>query len=396
MKKILMVLEAEFPSDERVEKEIESLKEAGFEVNIAVYTFIDRPLIEKYNNYKIYRKRISMLLYKSSAASLVIPCYFRFWYRFLNKVLKKEKYDFIHIHDLPLSKPAYKLALKYNLKLICDQHEFYSNWIVRTRHYNTISGKIIRRLSNWEQYENKYLNKADLVITVAESLRDLYIKKINIIPDKIVTLPNTPSIAIFNPANVDENIISTYRNRFVLFYAGGLDYLRGIDFILEGLSVLKSEIRNILFLVAGKENRSFSMEDLISRHGVEENVSFIGWVPLKELPSYVAASNICFFVPKADNLEINNTIATKIYQYAAMGKPVIVSEARLMKEFVEKNQIGYSVPFGNVQELCSVVRTIYGNPGISESIRQKGFNVVKLNSWELSSLPFIKKYKNLN
>jgi glycosyltransferase involved in cell wall biosynthesis len=391
-----MVLDAEFPSDERVEKEIESLKEAGFEVNIAVYTFLDRPFIENHNNYKIYRKKISKLLYKSSAASLVIPFYFQFWYRFLNKILKSNNYDCIHIHDLPLSKIGYKLALKYNLKLICDQHEFYSNWIVRTKHYNTVSGKIIRRLSNWEKYEKIYLNKADMVITVAESLRELYIKKTNVLPDKIVTLPNTPSVVIFNPANVDENITLPYKNRFVLFYAGGLDYLRGIDFILEGLSVLKNEIRNILFLVAGKENRSFSIKDLITRYGVEENVSFIGWVPLKELPSYVAASNLCFFVPKADNLEINNTIATKIYQYAAMGKPVIVSEARLMKEFVEMNQIGYSVPFGNVQELCSVVRKIYNNPEIGENIKQKGFIVARQNSWELTSLPFIKKYKNLN
>lgn len=396
MKRILMVLDAEFPSDERVEKEIESLKEAGFEVNIAVYTFTNRPSLEYFNNYKIYRKKISKLLYKSSAASLVIPFYFQFWFRFLNNVLKTDKYDFIHIHDLPLSKIGYKLALKYNLRLICDQHEYYSNWIVRTRHYNTISGRIIRRLSNWDKYEKTYLHKADMVITVAESLRELYIDKMGILPERIVALPNTPTVAIFNPVNVDKKITCIYSNRFVLFYAGGLDHLRGIDFILEGLSVLKNEIKNILFLVAGKENRSFSIKDLIVKYGVEDNVSFIGWVPLKELPSYVAASNICFFVPKADNLEINNTIATKIYQYAAMGKPVIVSEARLMKEFVEKNQIGFSVRFGNTQELCSVVRKIYSNPDISESINQKGFVVARQNSWELTSLPFIEKYKNLN
>ena len=54
-------------------------------------------------------------------------------------------------------------------------------------------------------------------------------------------------------------------------------------------------------------------------------------------------------------MEINNTIATKIYQYAAMGKPVIVSEARLMKEFVEANKLGFSVHFGNVEEFCQSI-----------------------------------------
>ena len=37
--KILMLLENEFPPDERVEKEIADLLKSGFEVAIATYTF---------------------------------------------------------------------------------------------------------------------------------------------------------------------------------------------------------------------------------------------------------------------------------------------------------------------------------------------------------------------
>jgi glycosyltransferase involved in cell wall biosynthesis len=393
--KVLMVLAGEFPPDERVEKEIESLQNAGFTLAIAAYTMENKPAVELFHNYTIYRKNISRLLYKSSAAALILPFYFNFWYRFLDSILEKEHFHFIHIHDLPLSKTGYHLARKHNLKFVCDQHEYYSNWIVRTRHYNTMMGKIIRTFSNWTRYERKYLKKADLVITVADSLKEIYINKVKIWPEKVITLPNTPRMSDFSLANIDEEITAKYQNRFVLFYGGSLDELRGIDFILRGVSRLKLEIQNLLFLVAGKENRTFNLHSLVSEYQVEKEVEYVGWVPLSKLSSYVAASNICLFVPRSDNMEINNTIATKIYQYAAMGKPVIVSEARLMKEFVEGNQLGFSVHFGNVEEFCQAVIKIRSSPEIAERIKDKAATILHQYSWERTSQEFIHYYDHL-
>jgi glycosyltransferase involved in cell wall biosynthesis len=296
---------------------------------------------------------------------------------------------------LPLSKTGYQLAKKYRLKLICDQHEYYSNWIIRTKHYNTLPGKIIRFFSPWKRYEQFYLSKADLVITVADSLRAIYINKVGILPDKIITLPNTPESGKFKQGEIDENIVNRFKDYFVLFYAGSLDHLRGIDFIMECLDILRKEIHNILFVIAGKENSAFSLNDLIAKFNTQAVTQYIGWIPLDSLSSYIAASDICLFVPRADNLEINNTIATKIYQYAAMGKPVIVSEARMMKDFVQTNHIGFSVSFGDVKEFCAVVNKLYQHPEITDEIKQHAFNIASKNTWENTSIEFIRYYSKM-
>jgi glycosyltransferase involved in cell wall biosynthesis len=393
--KILMVLEAEFPPDERVEKEIKSLLDAGFHVTIAAYTRKGLPEKQAVRGYVICRRPISEILYKSSAAILLHPFYFRFWYRFLDSILASEKFDVIHIHDLPQAKTGYQLAVRYGLKLVCDQHEYYSNWIVRTRHYNTFTGRIIRFFSNWKKYEKKYLRRADMVITVDESLRNLYIEKVRISSSKILSLPNTPSAGNFDMRQVDPKVADKFAGRFILFYAGGLDHLRGIDFIVESVARLKNEIENILFLIAGKENNAFKLDPLIRKFHAEECTRYIGWVPLDQLPSYVAASHICLFVPRADNLEINNTIATKIFQYAAMGKPVIVSEARKMKEFVENNNLGFSVKFGDISGFGEVVLKIYRDPAIADSIKLRAVEIARKYTWEETSLPFISGYKQM-
>jgi glycosyltransferase involved in cell wall biosynthesis len=245
-------------------------------------------------------------------------------------------------------------------------------------------------------YEKKYLGRADLVITVEDSLSKIYVEKAGVDKEKIVSLPNTPGAEVFQIQNIDPAITKKYQNRFVLFYGGSLDHIRGIDFVAECVAVLKEEINNIVFLIAGKENRAFSLHEIIRERNIDDFVDYVGWIPLDILPSYIATSHICVFVPRADNLEINNTIATKIYQYAAMGKPVIVSEAQMMKNFVEGNSIGFSVQYGDIQGFCEVVRRIFRHPEIAEGIRAKAIQVAGEYVWEKTSRAFVEAYLHMN
>ena len=175
--RILMLLEKEFPPDERVEKEIETLKGMGYEVHLACYTK-NRQKREEVGGLTIHRMRLSTFMYKLSALILVLPMYKNRWYRFVHKLHKSFNYDVIHIHDLPLSMVGLKLKSRYGLQVVCDQHEFYSNWIVDAAHYNTLAGKVVKALSNWEKYEKKVLHMADAVLTVEEPLKNSYFETV--------------------------------------------------------------------------------------------------------------------------------------------------------------------------------------------------------------------------
>ena len=166
-----MVLSSTFPTDSRVEKEAISLSENGHNVHIVSYSDGNSKKIENTQFGIVHRIEASNLLKnKLSALALILPFYFIFWKKHIKKLFNIYTYDAIHIHDLPLSKVGYYFKKKYGCKLICDQHEFYSNWIKETAHMNTLFGKLISRLSNWEDYEKKYLKLADLIITVAKPL----------------------------------------------------------------------------------------------------------------------------------------------------------------------------------------------------------------------------------
>lgn len=338
-----MILEGEFPPDNRVEKEIFSLIKAGHKVDIACYTRQNRSKIENKDGYVVYRLPLSGIIYKLSAAVLIVPFYLMYWKKFLNKIFANNHYDAIHVHDLPLTKLGYYFKRKYNCMLVCDQHEYYSNWIVHTAHYNTQLGKGIKLLSNWRKYERKYLQRADLVVTVEEPLRQCYIDYTGIPEDKIILVPNTPSIEVFNSANLNQNIIEKYKDDFMLFYAGGIDRLRGLELVLEAAAILKGKIKNLKIVIAGRESKGYNIMEKVRKLDIDEIVDFVKWIPHNTIPSYLYAAKIGFFTPPGNRDEIHNTIATKIYQYVHMGLPVIVSNVRLMSEFVHNNEVGYVI-----------------------------------------------------
>ena len=140
--KILMVLDREFPPDERVEKEIRSLTKAGHKIHIACYTKENRIRIEEQENLTIHRKQISSFIYKSSVACLKFPFYFNFWRKYLTGLFTEYSFDAIHIHDLPLAQVGVEFKKKYNIPLIMDLHENWPAMLKMAVHTNTFFGKI--------------------------------------------------------------------------------------------------------------------------------------------------------------------------------------------------------------------------------------------------------------
>lgn len=395
---ILMILDGEFPPDERIEKEAVTLINEGNNVAIVCLNYGSQTGEELYKGIHIYRLKINRnLRNKLLGTYLIIPIYRIIWKRWLTQLLSELPVDVLHVHDLPLSDICIMLAKTHGLKVVCDQHEFYSNWIVNTAHYNTFTGRLVKSLSNWGKYEKKNLRKADLVITVSEPLQEIYLYEVGISRDKIIVLPNTPSVSVFNHAKTDRGIIDKYRNNFVLFYAGHIDILRGINTILESLPLLRDSIPGLKFIFAGKfTGKYYDPLKYVKELGITDLVEYLGWLPLSLLPSYIAASDICIHVPPAISLEVNNSIATKIYQYVLMHKPVIVGQAAMMRQLVEDNRIGLSINESDPRDLAEKIKLLYSTPSLLSEFSENARQIASKYTWEETSGSFVKYYKKLN
>ena len=390
---ILMVLDHEFPHDERVEKEACSLIKEGFEVHLLCLNHRNQKSYENYKGIYIHRIALSSWLKnKLYPLYLIFPLYKIIWAHNIKKILNKISIHAIHIHDLPLTDVGYKFKKRNNLFLVCDQHEYFSNWIKHTFHMNTPVGKIIKYLSNWENYEKKYLRKADCVLTVEEPLRKLYIEKVKVNADRVIKVPNTPLRSMIENIELDRQS-TDYSNDFVIFYGGGITPIRGIDIMLKALPIVKHTIPKIKFVLAGKIHKGFDPLKYAKYLGVEHYVDYLGHLSIAEYYKYMSLSDICIHLPPVKRLETDLTIATKIYQYVAMEKPIIVSQAKLMKDFVEREGLGFSVSDNDSQDLAGKIIDLYNNPDLMNKFAQNARRIKKDIYWENTVTPLINFYK---
>lgn len=236
---------------------------------------------------------------------------------------------------------------------------------------------MVSKLSKWEAYERKCLSEADLVCTVEEPLRAIYLENYSLQPEKVIVIPNTPQRTIYQVKSKSQS-----HKNLNLFYCGGMDILRGLDTVIGSLALLKEEIPEIRLVLVGRKNKHFDAQSYAESMGVGDLLEFRGWVDYRELPHEIDRSDICFFTPPTDREEIHNTIATKIYQYMARGKPVIVGSARYMKEFVEAHEIGISVDEKSSQEFADAIRKMHQNPDLYKRYSENASRLIEQYYWE--------------
>lgn len=389
-----MLLEKEFPPDERVEKEINTLRNQGHTVHLACITRSKKNILEE-EEKGIHRMYVNNWMYKLSALILLVPFYLNKWKKFIRKLHSTYHYEAVHVHDLPLSAAGSYLKSNYGLKLVCDQHEYYSNWIVKTAHYNKGLGYLVKWFSHWKRYERKSLHAADLIITVEEPLKKQYLEEYGLPECKLISIPNTPDRALFQPDISGSNVFDRFKNQFVLLYFGGIDILRGIDKVIDTLPALKTAIPHVKFVLAGRIYGGFNPNKYAERKGVSEQVEFIGWVKPEQLPSLISVSDLGVFTPPSDRLEINKTIATKNYQFLVMNKPVMVGRASYMREFTERNGIGFSVDENDPVDIANHVKTYYHDQEIRKKMVSNCKKIAPFYYWDETSKPLVNKYSEL-
>jgi len=385
--KILMLLDHEFPPDIRVENEIEALQEKGYEVHIACYTRKNQAATEEVSKTIIHRKPISVFIYKSSVAALKFPFYFLFWKKFVNKLSKTEKFDAIHVHDLPLAKVGYNFAKKNNIPFTLDLHENWPALLRVATHTQTFLGKLLSTDKQWTKYELKYCELANNIIVVVDEAKERLIQ-LGISPEKIHVVSNTLNFSHFeNPGSKPDP------NFFTLLYAGGINKHRGLQYVISGLKQLQNLSKPVRFWILGDGSYMETLKQLAVKEKVAEVVDFKGWKNYTEMQKYFGKSDACL-IPHVKNDHTDSTIPHKLFQYMYAGKPTIASNCAPIKRIVDETKSGVIYEFDNPTDFALKTAELMNNPQrLSEFIKNGKKVVEEKYNWEIDKLKLQKIYK---
>jgi len=388
-KKILMVLDEEFPPDDRVYKESQTLIQNGFSVTIACYTRINKSGEEWHDGIHIIRKKIPKLIYKSSIAALKFPMYFMWWKKYLSVILHKQPFDIIHIHDLPLAKVGFYIKKRYHFPLVLDLHENWPAYLERAFHVQGLLGKILSSDKQWRNYERTILKEADIIITVVEEMSDR-LELLGLNKRKMVVLQNTIVPERFpmfgNKPNPDY---------FTLFYAGDIARIRGFQTILDDLVEAKKSIKNLRVWVVGKGNYLDGLKILTEEKGLKDTFEFLGWQPLSEVLKLMEQADIGL-MPHLRWEQNDCSSPNKLYQYMLKEIPSLCSPSNSVNRILDETKSGLVYDYNKKGDFYEKLIILYNDKELRANMGRNGKQwVMHKYNWEKGSQGFISAYNLL-
>ncbi|NJN27739.1 MAG: glycosyltransferase family 4 protein [Cyclobacteriaceae bacterium] len=366
MAKILMLLDKEFPADDRVEKEIHTLLAEGHEVRLLALTYHKDKEFEIIRNIAVYRFFGSKFLYKLSALAFTFPLFHAIVRQKMCKFVKRFRPDVLHVHDMVIAPAVLDISKKHKIPMVLDLHENRPAIMQLYAHVSRFPGKYLINLKKWRKAQIKLEKEADRLILITDEAKKYAVDQEGIDPFKIFVVPNTVKKEFGKNFSLSYEIESRFKDKFCILYFGDTALRRGTDTIVEAIHLLKEDIKNIHAIIVGTGSEDDKLLAQARSLDVEDRVSFEGWQDVRWLNAYAnsAAIGIC---PFRRNLHHDTTFANKLFQFMGLGLPVIVSDCPSQVKIIQDNACGLVFRADDAADLAEKIKHLY----LDEILRKK-------------------------
>lgn len=241
-----------------------------------------------------------------------------------------------------------------------------------------------------KKFEKATLKGADKILVINKGLKD-YALEMGADINNISVIPAGVDLDKFNPQVDGSAIREKYgvkKDDILLFFMGWIYEFSGMKEVAESISTTNNE--KIKLMIVGEGDLYEPLLKMKSEKNLEGRLILTGKVPFGDIPKHLAAADICL-LPAYKNDIMMNIVPIKIYEYMAMGKPVIATALPgIQKEFGSDNGINYIENPGDALEKAMQLK----KTNKIEGEGKKAYSFVQDFTWDSITDQFEKVIKN--
>ena len=207
--------------------------------------------------------------------------------------------------------------------------------------------------------ENMLYRSAARVVTTNGGLRERLIRR-GVPGAKIGVVPNGVDAVQFSPRSPPRELLERYdlKDRFVVGYIGTQGLAHDLETVVSAASMLRDT--DVCFLFVGDGAQHLPMVRMVKRLQLD-NVRFVRTVAANEVPDHIACCNV-LLVPLKRTATLSDTMPSKIFEIAAMERPIVVSAEGIAADLVESHNAGIAVEPENTQALVDAIERLRSDP----------------------------------
>jgi glycosyltransferase involved in cell wall biosynthesis len=378
-KRVGMLLFSTYPYDPRPRRAIEALRKEGMTIDLICLAEENAPRRERLDGIDVVRVPITQerggkfsYAYRYSAFILVsaaILAWRSLWRR----------YDLIYVNNMPDILVLSGLIPKaFGAKLILDQHDpmpELANTIFGIKD-DSVGVAIIKKLEKWS------LARADLVLTVNIACQRIFGTR-SCPPGKIGVVMNSPDEDIF-PLRTPRSYASrshSGKDRFVIMYHGSLVERNGLDLAVDALALVKDAVPSAELRIYGRKTPF--LEQVMGQargKGVEANIRYLGSRTLEQLVGDIEDCDVGV-IPNRSNPFTDINTPTRIFEYLALGKPVIAPRTLGITDYFSPQSLVF-FESGDARDLAQRIEYVFAHSDEATAIAERGQQIYLAHRWQ--------------
>ncbi|MCI0581386.1 MAG: glycosyltransferase [Chloroflexi bacterium] len=382
---VVLVGHSYYEEDPRVRRQAEAILAAGRPVDVIA---LRRPGDDAEGLVDGVRvSRLDVQRHQGAGLGTYLAEYLDFFVRVglaLVRAQPRRRYALVQVATLPDWLVLAALPLRIvGVPVLLDLHESMPDFF-RSR-FPRASNPIVHR--GLRLAERISIAAASHVLTVNHALRDRLIG-LGVAPDRVSVVPNTPSLARFDPAAQEPRPFMA-DGTLRLIYAGALTPTYELDVAVRAvaaLAALRPELAVHLHLY-GRGDSQPALEDLAAELGVARRLSFHGRIPIEDVPAAIARADIGLAPTRRDPFT-DASLSTKILEYAAMRRPAVASRLPLVEATFPKGSVAIYGP-GDAGDLVARILELVDAPAAREAAVEAAAELVATMSWERDAVDYL-------
>ena len=210
------------------------------------------------------------------------------------------------------------------------------------------------------------------VVTVGDGYRRELIAR-GVAPERVSVVTNGVDPELFHSRPPNRALAARLgvTGRFVVAWCGTVGMAHGLEVVLRAAARLRDRGRpDIVFLLVGDGARLDALRDAAARQGLD-NVVFAGRLDRAEIPEVLSFADACLVHLRAVPL-FTTVMPSKIFEAAAMGRPLVLGVGGFARRFVEDAGCGLCIEPENDGELVEAVLRLAGHPELRRRLGEAG------------------------
>jgi glycosyltransferase involved in cell wall biosynthesis len=378
-KRVGMVTFSAYPGDPRPRRAIDALVAEGAKVELICLAGEGAPRREVLEGIDVLRVPLKRLRkgkfeYAYQYSSFILISSAILALRSLTR-----HYDLVYVHNMPdILVLSAMIPKAFGAKVVLDLHDPMPELMTTIFNFdeNSRSVRMVRSVEKWS------IARADTVLTVNLAMKKL-ISSRSCGPEKIGVVMNSPDGRIFPLREPSSGSLANQggNKRFAIMYHGSIVERNGLDVAVEALARVRQAVPTAELRIFGPQTPFLDrVMETVRTKNLQDAVRYLGPRSLEGLVSEIEKCDIGVIPNHRNTFTAINT-PTRIFEYLALGKPVIAPTTPGIQDYFGEESLLFFEP-GDPVGLARQLEYAFSHPREILEIARNGQKVYMDHSWE--------------